>query len=84
MRTFILASAFVAFALPAMAQDLSMGTHLGTTMDEVKASLVSMGYEVRKGEMEDGKIEVYVVKDSTTGEVYVDGSTGNVAKLTMK
>jgi hypothetical protein len=57
---------------------------LGTTMEEVQASLTEMGYEVRKAEMEDGKIEVYFVRDGKMGEVYVDTKTGAVTKLELK
>ncbi|WP_319532741.1 PepSY domain-containing protein [uncultured Cohaesibacter sp.] len=68
----------------AHAEDLSKDTMLGTSMDEVKASLTRMGYEVRKAEMEDGNIEVYFVKDKTMGEVYVSTETGKPVKLKMK
>ena len=55
--------ALIAVASPALAEDVTMGSNLGTTMEEVQASLTGMGYEVRKAEMEDGKIEVYFVRD---------------------
>ncbi|WP_161555733.1 PepSY domain-containing protein [Mangrovicoccus ximenensis] len=68
----------------ALAEDLTPASMLGHTEDEVKATLVSMGYEVRKIEEEDGKIEAYFVKDKTMGEVYVDPASGIVSKLSMK
>ncbi len=71
-------------ATPTFAEDLSKGTVLGTTMDEVQTSLTERGYEVRKAEMEDGKIEVYFVKDGEMGEVYVSPETGQIIKLHMK
>ncbi|TMV08593.1 PepSY domain-containing protein [Ruegeria sediminis] len=83
MRTLALTT-LVALANPAFAEDLGMDTMLGTTMEEVTTSLTNMGYEVRNAEMEDGKIEVYFVKDKTRGEVYVDPKTGKVTKLEMK
>jgi len=83
VRKLILTTAAIFVALPAFAAELSMGAELGKSMDEVKASLASLGYEVRKGEMEDGMIEVYFVKDKTMGEVYVDAATGKIAKLSM-
>jgi hypothetical protein len=43
-----------------------------------------MGYDVRKAEMEDGKIEVYFVRDGQMGEVYVNRATGAVTKLEIK
>jgi hypothetical protein len=53
-------------------------------MDEVKAGLVGMGYEVRKVQMEDGKIEAYAVMGKTLNEVYVDPATGLVTKILSK
>jgi len=76
--------ALIAFASPALAEDVTMGSNLGTTMEEVQASLTGMGYEVRKAEMEDGKIEVYFVRDGKMGEVYVSTETGAVTKLEEK
>lgn len=76
--------AVAALAAPALAQDLSTDTVLGTTMEDVRGSLTDMGYEVRKAEMEDGKIEVYFVRDSQMGEAYVNPQTGRITKLEMK
>ena len=74
----------LALATPAFAEDLNMDTMLGTTMDAVQSKLTEMGYEVRKAEMEDGKIEVYFVKDGKMGEVYVSTATGKITKLDLK
>jgi hypothetical protein len=76
--------AICGLATPLAAQDLSMQTELGTTLEQVTASLSDMGYEVRKAEMEDGKIEVYFVKDRTMGEVYVSPESGKIIKLEME
>ncbi len=76
--------ALVAFASPAFAEDVTMDSKLGTTIQEVQASLTAMGYEVRKAEMEDSKIEVYFVRDGKMGEVYVSPQTGAVTKLEVK
>ncbi|WP_299507970.1 PepSY domain-containing protein [uncultured Roseobacter sp.] len=76
--------ALVACASPAFAEDVTMDSKLGTTIQEVQASLTAMGYEVRKAEMEDGKIEVYFVRDGKMGEVYVSTQTGVVTKLEVK
>lgn len=76
--------AMMAFATPALAEDVTMDSILGTTMEEVQASLTDMGYEVRKAEMEDGKIEVYFVRDGQMGEVYVSPETGTVTKLDIE
>ena len=76
--------AMMAFATPALAEVVTMDSNLGTTIEEVQASLTAMGYEVRKAEMEDGKIEVYFVRDGKMGEVYVDPQTGAVMKLKLR
>ena len=76
--------ALVSLASPALSEDVTMESNLGTTMQEVQASLTAMGYEVRKAEMEDGKIEVYFVRDGQMGEVYVNPQTGTVMKLELK
>jgi hypothetical protein len=73
--------ALIAFASPALAEDVTADSVLGTSVEEVTASLTAMGYEVRKAEMEDGKIEVYFVRDGAMGEVYVDTASGRVTKL---
>lgn len=83
MRKLIILAA-LAFATPALAGELAMGTVLGTTMPEVQTNLTNMGYEVRKSEMEDGKIEIYFVKGNKMGEAYVDTATGKVTKLEIK
>jgi hypothetical protein len=73
-------------SLPASAADgaLSMDTVLGTTIADVTASLSAMGYEVRKTEMENGKMEVYFVGNDRMGEIYVSTSTGKPTKIEMK
>ena len=76
--------ALIAFATPALAEDVTMDSTLGKTMEKVKASLTAMGYEVRKAEMEDGKIEVYFVREGKMGELYVSPETGAVTKLEVK
>ncbi len=83
MRKLIILAA-LAFASPALAAELTMDTVLGTTIPEVQTKLTDMGYEVRKSEMEDGKIEVYFVKGDKMGEVYVSTATGKVTKLKTK
>ena len=83
MRKFIILVALI-FAGPALAAELTKDMFLGTTMPEVQSKLIDMGYEVRKSEMDNGKIEVYFVKDNKMGEVYVSPVTGTVTKLKMK
>lgn len=83
MRTLALITLF-AITTPALAGDLTMDTTLGTTLVDVQAKLVEMGYEVRKAEMEDGEIEVYFIKDGKMGEAYVSPETGKITKLETK
>ena len=83
MKTFALIAA-MALATPVLAMDLGGDTVLGTTQPEITANLTEMGYEVRKIEAEDGKIEAYVVKDGKMAEVYVDPVSGKVTKLEAK
>lgn len=83
MRTLALITLF-AMTAPALAGDLTMDTTLGTTLADVQAKLVEMGYEVRKAEMEDGEIEVYFIKDGKIGEAYVSPETGKITKLESK
>jgi hypothetical protein len=73
-----------ALTSPAWAADLTTGTVLGTSMKEVKTNLMQMGYDVRKAEMEDGRIEAYAVKGNKMAEIYVDPTTGKISKMKMK
>ena len=63
---------------------IDMNTQLGTTKEEVTATLTEMGYEVRKFEMEDDKMEVYFVGNGKMGEVYVSQETGKPTKIEME
>jgi hypothetical protein len=79
----VLPIATFAFAAPALAEELTMETMLGTTLQEVQSNLTAMGYEVRKAELEDGRIEVYAVKGNAMAEIYVDPATGRITRLDM-
>jgi len=83
MRKILIATAMV-IALPAFAAGVSQDAQLGTTMDEVKASLIELGYEVRKVKMEGGEIEAYAIMDNKLNEVFVDPATGLVTKIVAK
>lgn len=83
MRTLIILAVLL-FSTPAYATELSKDIVLGTTISEVQRTLTDMGYEIRKSELEDGKIEVYFVKGDKMGEVYVSTVTGKITKLKMK
>jgi hypothetical protein len=74
----------VALALPlslaAASADLD-GASVGKTAEEITASLIAQGYEVKKVKPEDGMLEAYALKDGKRYEVYVDTTTGKVAKV---
>ena len=57
------------------------GATVGKTAEEITTSLTSQGYEVRKVKPEDGMLEAYAMKDGKRYEIYVDTSTGTVAKV---
>ncbi len=90
MRKTLVASILAAsLAVPALASSTTtmpfdMNTVLGTTMEEVRSTLAEMGFEIRKSEMEDGHIEVYIVRNGQLAEVYVSPQTGKPVKISMK
>lgn len=43
-----------------------------TKAEQVRATLVAQGYEVRSVGLEDGRIEAYAVKDGKLYEIYLD------------
>lgn len=84
MRKLLLLTAALFTTTSAFAAGLSTEMYLGTTIPEVQAHLSAMGYQVRKSETENGKIEIYFVKDNQMGEVYVSTKTGKITKLEMR
>ncbi|MGG7565370.1 PepSY domain-containing protein [Rhodovulum sp. DZ06] len=93
MRKFIPAAFALVLAVPAAASEtaapgdfgaIQVGAQAGATMQDVTGWLAAQGAEVRKSEMEDGKIEVYFVKDGKMGEIYVSTATGAVTKVKRK
>jgi hypothetical protein len=71
LSTFVKAAALAAvlFAAPAAFASEKVDTAL---KDKVTAHLTAQGYDVRKITMEDGKLEVYAVKDGKTMELLLD------------
>lgn len=69
-KLFPAAIAVLLMALPAFAD--GEDTVDAATKEKLTAMLVAQGYEVRKIEHEDGLIEVYVVKDGATAELFFD------------
>lgn len=65
-------------------EGLATDTVLGKTQAEATESLKAMGYEIRKAETEDGKIEIYFVKGAEMGEVYVSPETGAITKMSCE
>ncbi len=88
MRNTLAATALTALlAVPAFAAGadlIDMNTVLGTSLKDVKAALTAQGFDARKGEMEDGLIEVNAVKDGHMAEVYVDPQTGLPTRVKVK
>lgn len=74
-------AALVAVPLGLAAASEMVGTQAGKSADEIKASLAAQGYEVRKVQEDDGKLEAYAVKDGKLYEIYVDPATGAVTKI---
>jgi hypothetical protein len=58
-----------------------VGTAAGKTADEITASLIAQGYEVKKVKPEDGMLEAYATKDGKRYEIYVDTAAGQIAKV---
>jgi hypothetical protein len=85
IRTLIAGTALAAvLALPlsfAAASSKLDGASVGKTADEITASLTAQGYEVKKIKPEDGMLEAYALKDGKRYEVYVNTTTGTVAKV---
>jgi hypothetical protein len=77
-------AALLLAAAPAFAATLEVGQDMGRTAEAVTAALKSDGYEVRKVETEDGKIEVYMVKEGKMSEIYVSAETGKITKVETK
>ena len=72
------------FASPAFASELATGTVVGSDTATISSKLTGMGYDVRKTEMEDGQIEVYVVKGNKRIELYISPETGKVTRTKVK
>ncbi|TRW96298.1 hypothetical protein FNJ84_13530 [Paracoccus sp. M683] len=92
MRMLVQIAVLTTLAAPglALAQDatcpqgLATGAVLGKTLDEVGTNLTALGFEIRKGEAEDEKIEVYFTADAAMGEVYVSPETGMITKMSYE
>lgn len=76
--------AVLAAATPALASQLAVGTNVGKTASAARQALTKMGFDVRKSEMERGRIELYVVKNDMRREVYVDPASGNIQRIKVK
>ena len=71
----VLSAAFAAglgLAAPAFASESDAVD--GVTRAKVVEKLEAMGYEVRKVEREDGKLEAYALKDGRRVEIYLDAN----------
>lgn len=73
----------VLLAGAAFAAEPTSGANLGTSIEDISASLSADGYEMTKYEREGNRIEVYAVRDDTRYELYVDATTGEVTQMEM-
>lgn len=71
----------VLLAGAAFAVEPSLGTNLGTSIEDISTALSTDGYEITRYELEDNRIEVYAVKGDARHELYVDASSGEVTKI---
>jgi hypothetical protein len=78
--TTLAAALALPLSLAAASADLD-GASVGKTAEEITASLMAQGYEVKKVKPEDGMLEAYALKDGKRYEVYVNTTTGKVAKV---
>ncbi|MFX4222725.1 MAG: PepSY domain-containing protein [Thalassobaculum sp.] len=83
VRPAILALAASLLATAAFAADLTLGTVLGTTPDQINAALADAGYTVRKHEREHGYIEVKASREGRRYEIKIDGQTGAITAIEL-
>ncbi len=51
------------------------------SMDQARAKVTAMGYDVRKLEVDDGCYEAYATKDGKRLEIYLNPVTAEVVKM---
>lgn len=51
------------------------------SMDEARAKVTAMGYDVRKVEVDDGCYEAYGIKNGRKYEVYINPVTAEIVEL---
>lgn len=78
-----LALSAILLGTPVSAADLTLGTVLGTTAEEITAALAADGYTVRKYEREHDYIEVKADRDGRRYEIEVDRKTGAVTAIEL-
>lgn len=66
---------------PAVAAEPALGTALGTTLAEIETALAADGYDMTKFERENGRIEVYAVREDQRLEMYLDRDSGEIIAL---
>ncbi|MDH3264743.1 MAG: PepSY domain-containing protein [Paracoccaceae bacterium] len=71
-KPLVLALALAVSAAPVLAASADAVPQ--ATQDAVRAKLVAEGYDVRSIQMEDGRIEVYALKDGQKLEIYLDAA----------
>ena len=79
--TTIFALAMMSGAALASSSDCNEPKDKWMSMEEARAKVVSMGYEVRKLEVDDGCYEAYATKDGKRLEIYLNPVTAEVVKM---
>ena len=75
------AIATLVLAVGGAAAAVREGDYVGKNKMEVAANLKQQGYDVRKIEHEDGRLEAYALSDRNRFEIYVDPQSGNVVRI---
>lgn len=78
---FLATVGLIATAGPALAAEIAVGTHIGTTVQAVRAAFVDMGLRVGEVEIEGPRIEAEVVLDGRTAWIYVNRATGDIIRI---
>lgn len=89
MRKLMITLALVLSAAPGLAADqvvnadpaLNTETYLGKTVEEARDALAGLGYDVRKSELEKGRMEFKAIKDRRKYEIEVSPETGRFLRM---
>ncbi|MCL6285694.1 PepSY domain-containing protein [Ruegeria sp. 2012CJ41-6] len=83
LKTLTLATLLAAMPVLVLA-NVSLGDRLGTDEAAIRSAMEAQGYVVEEIEVEDGKIEVELVKDGVETELVLSKSDGIVTAIEME